>query len=279
MQHGSRETGGMPSDLATMDSMPYDLAENEADVRGYDVYDDSEQKIGTIENLIGSPSQERAYSAVVNAGSWLNDRRVVVPTGQLGVDQIKRRVYVPFSREEFQGAPAYEAGSADYNRYSSYWSGLGAGGAQRGTDLQTTRSEGREIRVPEVEETAEVHKRMRQTGWVQLRRRVETETKQISTPVTRTEVGVERHDLAPGEAVAVDPNATTLREGETIRMPIMEEEVVVEKTPRVTGEVVVRTRTETEQDERDVTLRKERVEVDEDVDETEELETGRKRNA
>jgi hypothetical protein len=40
-----------------MDTMQYDLAEGEVDIRGYDVYDDNEQKIGTIENLIGSPSQ------------------------------------------------------------------------------------------------------------------------------------------------------------------------------------------------------------------------------
>jgi stress response protein YsnF len=49
-------------------------------------------------------------------------------------------------------------------------------------------------------------------------------------------------------------------------VPVVTEEVKVEKVPRVTEEVVIRTRPETEQVERDVQLRRERVEVEEEGD-------------
>lgn len=274
-----RRMSTLPSDLQTMDKLDYDLAAGEVDVRGYDLYDRDEKKIGTIENLLGSPSQSRAYCAVVNAGGWLDDRRIVVPLGHLGVDQPRKRVYVGFTRDQFRDAPAYDESNTDISRYNAYWDSLPTGKAagMTGTEAIPQRPMG-EVRVPEIEETVEVRKVAHQTGSIGLRKRVETETEHLSTPVTRTRVVAERRDVAPGEAVAADPNATTLREGETLRVPIVEEEVVVEKVPRVTGEVILRTETETERVEQDVELRRERVEIEEDTEEAEELEPVRDRN-
>jgi uncharacterized protein (TIGR02271 family) len=79
-------------------------------------------------------------------------------------------------------------------------------------------------------------------------------------------VEVERHAVAAGDQYPLDADATTLREGETLRVPVVKEELKVEKVPRVTEEVIVRTVPETQQVERDVQLRRERVEVDEEGD-------------
>jgi len=129
-----------------------------------------------------------------------------------------------------------------------------------------------EIRVPVTAETAQVRKGQRQVGEVTVRKSVDVETEHISEPVTRTHVDVERRAVPAGQQTASDTRATPLVEGDTIRVPIIEEELVVEKVPRVTGEVVIRKETETRQVEQDVELRRERVDVDEPSDEDEDEE-------
>lgn len=126
-----------------------------------------------------------------------------------------------------------------------------------------------EIRVPVTEETAQVRKEQRQVGEVTVSKSVEVETEHISEPVTRTRVDVERRAVPVGQQAAYDTQATPLVEGDTIRVPIIEEELVVEKVARVTGEVVIRKETETRQVEQDVELRRERVDVDGETDEDE----------
>jgi len=130
----------------------------------------------------------------------------------------------------------------------------------RTTDRDLTAND--EIRVPVMEEQAEVRKEAHTAGEVRLHKETEVETRTISEPVSHTEVDIERRDIAPGEDYQLNPNATTLREGETLRIPVVEEQLEVRTVPKVTGEVVVRTHEETEQVQQDVQLRKERVDVD-----------------
>lgn len=128
------------------------------------------------------------------------------------------------------------------------------------TDDLTARTASGEVRVPVVEEVADVDKVRREAGEVAIHKHVESETQHISEPLAHTRVVVETRDVAPGTATA---GVAEIHEGEAIRVPVMEEELVVQKVPRVTGEVVVRTEEVSEREERDVTLRRERVEVDE----------------
>jgi len=133
----------------------------------------------------------------------------------------------------------------------------------RAMDTRTINTPG-EIRVPVTQETAQVRKEEREVGQVGLRKEVDVETQRISEPVTQTRVVAERHAVPAGEQYVADPNAATLREGETLRVPVVKEELKVEKVPRVVEEVVLRTEQQTQQVERDVQLRHERVEVDEE---------------
>jgi len=140
-------------------------------------------------------------------------------------------------------------------------------------DTRTIPTPG-EIRVPVTEETAQVRKTEREVGEVGVRKEVDVETQHISQPVTQTRVVTERHAVPAGQAYAADADATVLREGETLRVPVVKEELIVEKVPRVVEEVVVRTEAQTQQVERDVQLRHERVEVDEEGEaEVENLDT------
>lgn len=136
-----------------------------------------------------------------------------------------------------------------------------------------------EARVPLVEEVVDVHKERRQAGEVNVTKRVETETQHISEPVVREQVTV---DVRPVSGGTVDTNAT-LQPGETIRVPVYEEELVVDKRAEVTGEAVIRTQQQVEQVDRDIQLRRERVEVDEmgdvDVDASDDVATTTRRGS
>jgi len=152
------------------------------------------------------------------------------------------------------------------------------------TTMATDRTHGyaahdttEEVRVPVMEETAEVHKQTRQTGEVEVTKRVETEMRHISEPVTREHVSVDVRPVAEGTLTAADATAT-LQPGESIRVPIYEEELVVDKQARVTGEAVITRERETEQVTREVPLRHERVEVNElnEADTIDDLSTNRR---
>jgi uncharacterized protein (TIGR02271 family) len=259
----------IPDDLTRLENLDdWEIAEGEPDPRGYDLIDRDGEKIGTIENLLASPTTQKAHFAIVDTGGWFQNKRFTVPLEELDFDADASRAYFAHTRAEFKEAPEYYEGFRDYDRCTAYWGSLRTGERRERAGATTGRTKTRteEVRVPVTEETAQVRKEQRQAGAVSITKRTDVETKHISEPVTRTRVVAETREVPAGEQYAANANAATLREGETLRVPIVEEEVVVEKVPRVTKEVVLRKEAETEQVEKDVQLRHERVEVEEEGD-------------
>jgi uncharacterized protein (TIGR02271 family) len=106
------------------------------------------------------------------------------------------------------------------------------------------------------EEELHVRKRPVQTGEAEVRKEVRTERRSIDVPVQKEELVIERH------AVGRQPASGPVGQNETVRVPLGEEQVEVEKTPVVTERVSVGKRL-TEQDEHvDATVRKENIKVD-----------------
>jgi uncharacterized protein (TIGR02271 family) len=87
------------------------------------------------------------------------------------------------------------------------------------------------------EEQLDLEKERVQAGEVRLRKEVVTEQRNIEVPVTREEVVIERRPAAGDQ-----PAGGAVGEGEEVRIPLMEEEVRVEKTPVVREEISVRKR-------------------------------------
>jgi len=116
-----------------------------------------------------------------------------------------------------------------------------------------------QVSVPVVEEELIAEKRSKEAGAVHLRKEVRTERKNISVPVTREEVRVERvpagREVRPGEA--------TFQENE-VTIPIREEEVEVRKRPVVREEVRVSKTPRQEERVASAEVRKERAEVEEE---------------
>jgi uncharacterized protein (TIGR02271 family) len=249
-----------------MENLNRDIAEGQPDPRGYELWSQDNHKLGTIRSLFGSPSTERAYFALVDAGGMMSRKQFLIPLESLSLDAGQQRAYGPFTQAEFNQAPEYQANSRDYRRYYGYWNRFGSKPGMAPAADTTARGTTREVRVPVTEEEAQIRKEQHEVGHVTLRKRVEVETKHINEPVTRTHVEVERHAVPADQQRAYRADAATLKDGETIRVPVTQEELIVEKVPRVTEEVVLRQETQTRQAEQDVQLRREHVEIDEEGD-------------
>ncbi len=101
-------------------------------------------------------------------------------------------------------------------------------------------------------------KQTREAGEVQIRKDVREEEKTLDVPVTREDVEVRR--------VAVDREATGDEAafsdaGETLRVPVREEQVVVSKQPRVAEELEVRKVAHQDTERVGDTVRREEVDV------------------
>jgi uncharacterized protein (TIGR02271 family) len=103
------------------------------------------------------------------------------------------------------------------------------------------------------EEELQATKRSVETGDVRVRKEVITETKTIEVPVSREEAVIERRAVTGAEAgrEVGEIEASSLREGEEVRIPLREEEVSVEK--RVVPREEVRIGKEVTQETRKVT--------------------------
>lgn len=112
--------------------------------------------------------------------------------------------------------------------------------------------------MPLVEEELSVEKHAREAGPVRVRKDVVTEEKQVTVPVTREEVHVERVP-STGEAGA---GTSAFREQE-VTMPVREEEIEIHKRPVVKEEVRVSKQARQEEKSASATLRKEVADVDE----------------
>lgn len=146
---------------------------------------------------------------------------------------------------------------AERARQTLLASGADLGPAQNvaGAPMAATSEGGDRIQLRE--EQLDVEKERVQAGEVRLRKEVVTEQRNIEVPVTREEVVIERHTAAGGE-----PADGAIDEAEEIRIPLMEEEVRVEKTPVVREEVSVRKREVQDSERVSETVRREEARIE-----------------
>lgn len=137
---------------------------------------------------------------------------------------------------------------------------LGERGRQYFETSDRAATEG-ETRVPVMEERLQVDKRDVELGAVEIRKEVTSEQATMPVELTREQVRVERVDVND-RPVAAGELADAFKEG-TIRVPVRGEEAVVNKEAVVTGEVVIERERTTERQNITDTVRKERVDADE----------------
>jgi uncharacterized protein (TIGR02271 family) len=122
-----------------------------------------------------------------------------------------------------------------------------------------------DVRVPVMEEQLHAEKKQHQAGEVRLRKVVHTEMKHFTVPVAKEEVKVERLPASEARSAESLASGEDAFKEETISIPVMEEEVTASKHPVMKEEVRLhKVRTEEQRDISDE-VRKEDVEIDEDV--------------
>ncbi|MFI5272350.1 MAG: DUF2382 domain-containing protein [Ktedonobacterales bacterium] len=111
------------------------------------------------------------------------------------------------------------------------------------------------LRVPEGEERLAIEKRQAARA-AHVRTEVQTEQRSISVPIAHDELRVERVAVSGAEAAAIGPDAFTEKD---IEMPLMGEQVELEKHAHVAEEVVLRKQSVTQERTFSGTVRRERV--------------------
>lgn len=255
------------------------------DIIGYDLYATSE-KVGSIDDLLVDDAGKIRY-LIVNTGVWILGKKVLLPVGRSQIDYAGHRVVVNgLTQAQVEALPSYDGNMpVDYeheeqvrNVYRPMGTGAAASkgaAASPNASLDYDRDTYAYDRDPALydlddrahqnlrlyEERLIANKTRAKTGEVTVGKRVETETAQVSVPVEKERVVIER--TAPnGGDTAVTPDAAAFQEGQVARVEVYEESADVHKEAFVREEVRVRKEVDRETVTAEETIRREELNVD-----------------
>jgi uncharacterized protein (TIGR02271 family) len=129
----------------------------------------------------------------------------------------------------------------------------------------TTNAEGR-TRLRRYEEDVDVSKVQREAGEVVVNKRVVEDTKTVEVPVRREEVHVERRPIDDREGVTADAFSNEAFTEDSVRVPVMAEDVEVRKVTRPVEEIELTKTAVDESRNVDTTVRREEFDVDDSTD-------------
>jgi len=225
----------------------YRVSEEDPDPRGWSVVGRDGTAIGRVEDLIVDTAamKVRYLDITVTDAASAGGNRARIPASRVDLEQEQRIVVTDLSRAELSAFLGSGAGATDVSSREQVDTGTADVLSREGSDVE---------RLTRAEEELRIGTRQVQAGEVVVGKHVETE--RVSTPVQRRveHVRVERRPVHDATGTA------ELREGE-IRVPIMEEEVIVEKRPVVKEEIVVTREVATETENVEADVRKERVDI------------------
>jgi uncharacterized protein (TIGR02271 family) len=246
----------------------------------YGIYDQYGERIGPVSDLFVDENDEPEYVGVETG--LPGNRSVLIPAEAITVDHRLRRMVVSHPRSLVETAPSlgYEAAvTPEFERRVRVHYGLGAKeragsgapytGAAEPTEVRSADPapdilghEEDDVRVRRSEEEIRVETREREAGEMRVRKRVRTEKKSLTVPKKRVEVSVERVPVE-GAVPEGDTAATAPQIGEEeIVVPVVEEEIVVEKRPVVKEEIRIHKQVVEEVEAVEEDVRREEVEID-----------------
>ena len=235
----------------------YRVSDEDPDPRGWSVVGRDGATIGRVEDLIVDTAamKVRYLDIAVTDAAATGSSRARIPASRVDLEPAQRTVVADLSRAELSAFLGSEPGAASVAGQQQWNDATDVAGEPRSRATAVRAREGSDVeRITRAEEELQIGKRQVQAGEVVVGKHVETE--RVSTPVERRveHVRVERRP------VSAATGAAELREGE-IRVPIMEEEVVVEKRPVVKEEVVITREVATETQQVEADVRRERIDV------------------
>ncbi len=243
-----------------------EIAEGDPDVRGWDVVAADGHELGEVKDLIVDTGamKVRYLETELDRDTYglKDDRDVLIPVDTVQLDRDDDHVVLDrMSWQDLGRLPAFTGQAID----AEYWRGFKAQPAVQSERAAATSAPAAAgatgKRLTRAEEELRIGKRAVQKGDVRIGKHVETE--HVSQPVSRKRerVDVERRPVSGGNAEARIGSGQ-----QETRVPIVEEEVVVEKRPVVKEELVVNKETVEDTQNVEADLRKERVDVEREGD-------------
>ena len=241
------------------------------DIQGLGVYTDrTDERIGTVSDVLVDEEGHFRY-LVVDLGFWIFGKKVLLPVGRSRIDHDAGRVYaLGMTREQAENLPEFEEGrTLDYDYEEQ------VRGVYRDTtphtynrDTYTYEHEPSLYKLNQQDhqtlrlyEERLIGEKVRQkTGEVVIGKHVESETVQVSVPIEKEHVVIER--VTPTDVgQVVPPSEANFREGEVARIEIYEETPEVRKEAFLREEIKIDKVVEQETVETQDTVRHEELDV------------------
>jgi uncharacterized protein (TIGR02271 family) len=225
---------------------------------GYEIYDRNGDKIGKVDDLFVDENDAPEYIGVKMG--FLGTRSTLIPWEVATVDENDRRIEVSVDKAQAKEGPAFDDDediTPDYEErvYSHYGLSSPRGSTNRDAYGDYYGDDEDELRVERSEEELRAGTREREAGRMNVRKRVLTDREQVKVPTRHEEVSVER--------VPVDEEGTGAEIGDDeVSVPVVEDEVVVDKRPVVKEEVRVRKDIVEDEEVIEEDVRKEEIDVD-----------------
>lgn len=292
--------GDTSSRLAMLgDLHDFQVAEGYPDIRGWNVVAADNRTCGRVHELIVDIETMRTRYLDIrldSAASGLDEERdVLVPIGTARLDDRNDRVILDeATASRLASLPQFTPGNLTRDHENALLSVLGTSATGAGAafysgrhfddrefyrnrgeqrvdrdvrgereirsdrEVQLARSDEEVGRLTRSEEELTIGKRQIEEGEVDIRKHVETE--HVARPVTTSheEVTIERQNIDASRAGAAPPN---IRD-EEIRVPLVEEEAVVEKRPILKEELVIKKHAVPDTKQIEADIRKERIDVE-----------------
>lgn len=248
------------------------------DIIGYDLYA-SADKVGSVDDLLVDDTGKIRY-LIINTGVWILGKKVLLPIGRSQIDYSGHRIVADgLTRAQVETLPSYDGNMPiDYEHEEQVRNVYRPMGTEATVDNTASLDYDRDTyaydRDPALynlddrahqnlrlyEERLIANKTRAKTGEVTVGKRVETETAQVSVPLEKERVVIER--TTPGAGTAVTPDATAFQEGQVARVEVYEEAADIRKEAFVREEVSVRKEVDQEMVNAEETLRREELNVD-----------------
>ncbi|BAZ44866.1 hypothetical protein NIES4102_18830 [Chondrocystis sp. NIES-4102] len=269
------------------------------DIKNFSVYDYSNDKVGSVYDILVDETGRFRY-LVIDTGFWIFGKKVLLPAGKASVDYSQQRVYAQgLTKEQAENLPEYDSSmTVDYDyeeRVRKVYRGVETvpGDASYTQDVNTVdtgvaatpavanvdtnysydrdadlygykEDDGDNQTLKLYEERLVANKERFRAGAVSIGKRVETETANVSVPVEKEKIVIERR--TPTDATAVAPGETAFNEGEVARLEVYEETANIQKEAFVREEVSVRKEVEQDVVSARETIRREELDIDSEGD-------------
>jgi uncharacterized protein (TIGR02271 family) len=266
---------------------------------GYHVYDYHYEKIGKVDDLFVDENNQPEYVGVKMG--FLGTRSTLIPIEIVRINDKRKLLEVATDKDMVKEGPTFgddreitsefeeqvlnyygvetrQVSSMQRGAYGAYYAdatgnervdlqpGERASGARerigvaRGDVDSEHREDKDELRVQRIEEEIKAGTREREAGGVRVRKRVRTDREQVQVPKKRQEVHVDKVPVEGREASEAEIG------DDEVRVPIIEEEIVVEKRPVVKEEIRLRKEVVEDDELVEGDVRKEEVEVEDQTE-------------